>query len=110
MVVDEEMNALYFSRSPIPYPKASLDYDYYKHVGVLIYDIEALRFFSTHSRTRNELVEDVNELRFIDNGKKIRMKCVESKTLSVDTPKDLDVIREIINARMSSGGGTLCNE
>lgn len=109
IVTDENMNALFFSRSPIPYPKAALDYDYYKHVGVLIYDIEALRFFCNSEPGKNELIEDVNELRFIDHGKNIHMTYVDSKSLSVDTPKDIEVIRRIVekNIAMSCGGGTV---
>lgn len=94
VVVDEENNAVFFSRSPIPYPKASLEYEYYKHVGVLIYDYKALRFFSESEPGRNEKIEDVNELRFIDHGVKIKMTEVITHCLSVDTPKDLEVVRK----------------
>ena len=96
VVTDEESNAIFFSRSPIPYPKASLDYEYYKHVGVLIYDYAALKFFSETNVGKNEAIEDINELRFIDNGIKIKMIKVTSNSLSVDTPKDLDYIRKEI--------------
>lgn len=96
VVTDFENNALFMSRSPIPYPKASLDYKYYKHVGVLIYTKSALKFFAETPKGKNELVEDVNELRFIENGKKLKMVEVVANSLSVDTPKDLDaVIRKI---------------
>lgn len=96
VVVDESDYAVFFSRSPIPYPKASLDYDYYKHVGVLIYDYEALSFFAHTPPGRNEKIEDINELRFIDNGVKIKMTAVEAYSLSVDTPKDLEFVRRKI--------------
>lgn len=96
VVTDENSDALYFSRSPIPYPKASLDYEYYKHVGVLIYNYSALDFFSKTSAGKNEMIEDVNELRFIDHGIKIRMKEVDVHSLSVDTPKDLEFVKKEI--------------
>nr|WP_288723699.1 3-deoxy-manno-octulosonate cytidylyltransferase [uncultured Sellimonas sp.] len=96
VVTDEESNALFFSRSPIPYPKSSIDYKYYKHVGVLIYDINALKFFAETSKGYNEKIEDVNELRFVEHGKKIKMIEVEAQSLSVDTPKDLEHIRVMI--------------
>ena len=73
VVVDSDSNALFMSRSPIPYPKASIDYQYYKHVGVLIYDKNALEFFAKTAKGFNEKVEDVNELRFIEHGKKLKM-------------------------------------
>ena len=106
VVTDVESNALFMSRSPLPYPKASIDYKYYKHVGVLIYDIEALKFFATTEKGYNEKIEDVNEIRFIEHGKKIKMTKVEAESLSVDTPKDLEHIRKVVRNRKILGGGT----
>jgi 3-deoxy-manno-octulosonate cytidylyltransferase (CMP-KDO synthetase) len=95
-----DMNAVFFSRSPIPYPKSSLSFDYYKHVGVLIYNRQALAFFASTPRGPVEQVEDVNELRFIERGIPLKMVVVESdETLSVDTPKDLHRVIEIVQAR-----------
>ena len=96
VVTDEDLNALFFSRSPIPYPKSSIDYKYYKHVGVLIYDINALKFFAKTPKGYNEKIEDVNELRFVEHGKKLKMVEVEAHSLSVDTPKDLEKVKKII--------------
>lgn len=96
VVVNSENEALFMSRSPIPYPKASLDYQYYKHVGVLIYNKEALEYFSSTSKGYNESIEDINELRFIEHGIKIHMITIDAETLSVDTPKDLEKVRQII--------------
>ena len=103
VVTDNDDNALFMSRSPIPYPKASMEYKYYKHVGVLIYTKSALEFFATTSKGKNELVEDVNELRFIENGKKLKMIEVNAHSLSVDTPKDLEKIKKIIKVNIESG-------
>lgn len=96
VVTDENSNALFFSRSPIPYPKSSVDYKYFKHIGVLIYDIEALRFFVETPKGYNEKIEDINELRFIEHGKRIKMVKVDAHSLSVDTPKDLEFVRRKI--------------
>jgi len=103
VVTNEDNDALFFSRSPIPYPKATLNYEYYKHVGVLIYNYPALEFFSKTSEGKNEKVEDVNELRFIDHGIKIHMKEVDAHSLSVDMPKDLEKVRMIISKKIKSG-------
>lgn len=103
VVTDSESNALFMSRSPIPYPKSSIDYKYYKHVGVLIYDINALAFFASTPKGYNEKIEDVNELRFIEHGKKLKMREVDAHSLSVDTPKDLEYVRSIIKAKLQSG-------
>lgn len=103
VVTDEEGNALLMSRSPIPHPKASMDYDFYKHLGVLAYSLEALRFFAQTSKGFLERVEDINELRFIEHGKKLKMIPVEAHTLSVDTPKDLDYVRGIVAGKLERG-------
>lgn len=99
--------ALFFSRSPIPHPKASLAFDYYKHLGVLAYSPEALRFFAETPKGPLEAVEDVNELRFIENGRPLHMIPVEARTLSVDTPKDLDYVRGVVQKKLESGELTL---
>lgn len=103
VVVNNNNEAIYMSRSPIPYPKASMNYTYRKHLGVLIYNYNALEFFSKTDRGINESIEDINELRFIDNGKCINMIEVESESLSVDTPKDLEKIINSLKARLESG-------
>jgi len=98
VVVDNENNALFMSRSPIPYPKSTLNYKYYKHVGVLIYTLNALKFFSETVKGYNEKIEDINELRFIENGKKLKMIEITANTLSVDTPKDLERVINVIKS------------
>lgn len=90
-------HAQFMSRAPIPYPKSSLDFDYYKHVGVLIYNRAALRFFAETPKAGNEKAEDINELRFIEYGVPLKMIIVPpSRGLSVDTPKDLVRVRTIV--------------
>ena len=107
VVTDSDSNALFMSRSPIPYPKSSIDYKYYKHVGVLIYDINALAFFSATPKGYNEKIEDINELRFIEHGKQLKMIEVTANSLSVDTPKDLEHVRTIITEKLNNGEITL---
>lgn len=102
VTVDHAGNAMYMSRSPIPYPKASMDYTYKKHLGVLVYNYKALEFFSKTSKNQIEKIEDINELRFIENGLKLRMIEVSAETLSVDTPKDLEKVIAILQARNPS--------
>lgn len=103
VVTDENNHALFFSRSPIPYPKSSIDYKYYKHVGVLIYDINALKFFAETPKGHNEKIEDINELRFLEHDKKIKMVEVNANSLSVDTPKDLEYVKKIISSKIQNG-------
>ena len=103
VVTDGEGYALFMSRSPIPHPKASVEYDYYKHLGVLAYSLEALRFFAQTPKGKIEQIEDINELRFIEHGKKLKMIPVEAHTLSVDTPKDLEFVRGVIQKKLERG-------
>ncbi len=103
VVASKEGNALFFSRSPIPHPKGSVQFQFYKHLGVLAYTLEALEFFDRTPRGPLEAIEDVNELRFIEHGKPLRMIPVEARTLSVDTPKDLEYVRGVLREKLSKG-------
>ncbi|MBM7567981.1 3-deoxy-manno-octulosonate cytidylyltransferase [Paenibacillus sacheonensis] len=105
VVVNSKGYAMFMSRSPIPYPKSSMDFSYKKHLGVLVYNYLALEFFNNTQRNAVEKVEDINELRFIENGEKIKMIEVVADTLSVDTPKDLEKVIAIIEERLQIGGG-----
>lgn len=99
VVKDNKDNALFYSRSPIPYPKSSLDYDYYKHLGILAYNKKSLEFFANTKKGYNEKIEDINELRFLENGIKLKLITVEADSLSVDTPKDLEKVINILKER-----------
>lgn len=103
VVTDAQGYALFLSRSPIPHPKASIQYDFYKHLGVLAYSMEALRFFAQTEKGKAEAVEDINELRFLEHGKKLKMIEVEAETLSVDTLKDLEYVRGVVREKLKRG-------
>ncbi|MGF0540586.1 3-deoxy-manno-octulosonate cytidylyltransferase [Agrobacterium sp. ES01] len=97
VVFSSQGNAQFMSRAPIPFPKSSLYFDYYKHIGVLIYNKLALTFFADTQPGFNERIEDVNELRFIENGVNVKMVEIEPvQGVSVDTPKDLEKVRQIV--------------
>ena len=103
VVTDSDGYALFFSRSPIPHPKSSIRFEYYKHLGVLAYSRQALEFFATTPKGEIEKIEDINELRFVEHGKKLKMIPVRAASLSVDTPKDLDYVRAVIKERLQKG-------
>jgi len=96
VVTDGFSNAIFMSRSPIPYPRSNMNFRYYKHIGVLAYTKEALNFFTSTPRGKNEIAEDINELRFMEYGRNLKMIVVNTEVLSVDTPKDLEYVREKI--------------
>lgn len=97
MVFDDKMNALYMSRTPIPYPFKSLDFKYYKHVGIIGYNKKMLDFYKNTQPGRFEIVEGIDTLRFLDYGKQLKLSLVKNcHSLSVDTEKDLEVVTRMI--------------
>ena len=101
MVFDENMNALYMSRTPIPYPFKAIDFKYYKHVGIIGYNKKMLDFYRNTKPGRFELIEGIDTLRFLDYGKQLKLSLVEScHSLSVDTEKDLEMVTKMIQETM----------
>lgn len=97
MVFDSNMNALYMSRAPVPYPFKSLNFRYYKHVGIIGYNGKMLNFYAESKPGRFELIEGIDTLRFIDYGKQLKLSIVENcRCLSVDTEKDIEIVERIM--------------
>ncbi len=97
MVFDNKMNALYMSRTPIPYPFKAIDFQYYKHVGIIGYNKKMLDFYKNSTPGRFETIEGIDTLRFLDYGKQLKLTIVQTcYSLSVDTAKDLEYVRSII--------------
>lgn len=99
VVTNDLGEGIYISRSPIPYPKGSMDCNYKKHVGVYAFNKKALDFYVTTPRGKVEMIEDIDLLRYIENHIKIHFIDVDCHTLSVDTPKDLERVIEVIEKR-----------
>lgn len=93
--------ALYMARYPIPFPKGTYDFTYYKFVGVQCFTKSALKFAHTTPRGLIESAEDIDEYRFLENGQRIKFINVSVTTLSVDTPKDLIKAENMIKERIS---------
>ena len=103
VVFDVDMNALYMSRTPIPTPFSSLDFKYYKHVGIIGYNKKMLDFYAASKPGKFEAIEGIDTLRFIDYGKRLKFIIVrDCESLSVDTPKDLEVIRRLLKPHLGS--------
>ena len=101
MVFDDEMNALYMSRTPIPYPFKRIDLKYYKHVGIIGYNKKMLDFYKGSQPGRLESIEGIDTLRFLDHGKKLRLSIVsDHHSLSVDTQKDLEIVIKMIKEQI----------
>lgn len=91
VVVDNNRDALFFSRYPIPYlrDKASSPV-YYQHIGVYAFRKNALMTFSNTAITPLEAAEKIECLRYLENGIKIRMVETTYHGVSIDTPEDLE--------------------
>lgn len=100
MIANENGDGLYASRSPLPYPRGSLDYTYKKFVGICAFTKESLDFFVNTPQSLLEKTEECDLIRYIEHKKNVKFVDVDCRTLSVDTPKDLDFVREIIKKRM----------
>ena len=98
-VSDNTGRCLYMSRNPVPYPRGTLLFNYKKYVGVECFNKAALDFFVNTPMGSLEKVEDIDHLRFLENGIDLHFNYVESESISVDTPKDLEKVREMIKNR-----------
>lgn len=97
MVFDEDMNALYMSRTPIPFPFKAIDFKYYKHVGIIGYNKKMLDLYRDTKPGRFELIEGIDTLRFLDYGKQLKLTLVPNcHSLSVDTEQDLQMVIHMI--------------
>lgn len=99
IVVGKGGYSLYTSRSPIPYPHKSTQYKFKKYVGVELFNKPALDFYVHSEQTEIEKIEDIGSIRFLENGFRIHYDLVESKSLSVDTPKDLEYITKVLESK-----------
>ena len=90
------MQALYFSRSIIPYVRGTeytewLDKcTFYSHVGIYAYQKDVLSEITALPRSNHEIAESLEQLRWLDNGYKIKVAVTEHPTIGIDTPADLD--------------------
>ena len=91
VAVDNNMNSLFFSRSPIPYPRdKNVPVTYYEHIGVYAFRKQALMNFTNWPASVLESVEKIECLRYLENGIPLRMVVVDYMGVEIDTPEDLD--------------------
>lgn len=96
VVVNKNMNALYFSRSIIPYQRNAEKKDwlknhvYYKHIGLYAYRTEVLKEITSLAQSSLELAESLEQLRWLENGYTIKVGVTEVETIGIDTPQDLE--------------------
>lgn len=91
VAVDKNMNALFFSRSVIPYPRDNnYPTTYYEHIGVYAFRKQALMNFTQWPMTLLESAEKIECLRYLENGVPLRMVVVDYMGVEIDTPDDLE--------------------
>ena len=91
VTVDKNMNALFFSRSVIPYLRnTAAPVTYYEHIGVYGFRKQALLNFTTWPVTPLEDAEKIECLRYLENGVSLRMVTVDYMGIEIDTPEDLE--------------------
>ena len=94
VIVDRLNFALYFSRSPIPYPRdENIQAPYYKHVGIYAFRKSALLDFKKMHMLPLEAKEKIEAIRFLEYGKKIKMVETEAIGIGIDAPEDLEKAR-----------------
>jgi 3-deoxy-manno-octulosonate cytidylyltransferase (CMP-KDO synthetase) len=101
VIVDPAKKAIYFSRSPIPYFRNKPQDEwvksqtYLKHIGIYAYRADALIKITKLQQSPLELIESLEQLRWIENGYTIAVETTPFESISVDTPDDLDKILQL---------------
>lgn len=96
VVLDKNNLALYFSRSPIPYPRdENINVKYYKHKGVYAFRKQALIDFYHFPMLTLEASEKLEQLRYLEYGKKIKMVETNVQGVEIDTPEDLERAKKL---------------
>jgi 3-deoxy-manno-octulosonate cytidylyltransferase (CMP-KDO synthetase) len=90
VITSESGRGIYLTRTAAPFPKGSINVKYYKQVCVYGFKPEALRFYCESPRGAVESIEDIEILRFIEAGYHVQYIEVDSQTIAVDTPNDLE--------------------
>jgi 3-deoxy-manno-octulosonate cytidylyltransferase (CMP-KDO synthetase) len=97
VVVDQNNTALYFSRSVIPFPREkNVGVQYYQHIGVYAFRKEALLQFTTWPMKALEASEKLEQLRYLEQGKRIKMVVTKHVGVGIDTEEDLIQARAIL--------------
>lgn len=104
VVLDDNNFAMYFSRSVVPYLRGVeqsewLDkHVYYKHLGVYAYRLDVLKKITSLQPTSLEKAESLEQLRWLENGYKIKVGVTNIETIGIDTPEDLERAKEFASS------------
>lgn len=89
VVVDRAGNALYFSRAPIPYAREGLPTGALHHIGLYAFRTDFLVCYAAMASTPLQLLEDLEQLKVLEMGLRIKVAVVDEMPIAIDTPQDL---------------------
>jgi len=101
LVVNKQNEALYFSRSVIPYRRGAEPenwislHPYLKHVGIYAYRADILRELTLLEQSPLEIAESLEQLQWLENGYRIKVGFTDVETIGIDTPEDLEKVKEM---------------
>ncbi|HKN76934.1 MAG TPA: 3-deoxy-manno-octulosonate cytidylyltransferase [Candidatus Acidoferrum sp.] len=98
-VLDFDSNGLYFSRAPIPWVRdtaSKIQVRHLKHLGLYVFQRDALLEYPTLPQGELERIEQLEQLRWLENGWKIRVAEVEHDAVSVDVPEDVARVEKLL--------------
>jgi len=96
VIINKNSEAIYFSRSPLPHIRGQEEqnwlphFTYYKHIGIYGYLADVLKQITKLAVSPLEKAESLEQLRWIENGYKIKVAETDIETVAIDTPEDLD--------------------
>ena len=105
VVLDKQQQAIYFSRSPIPFVRGEEESywlrvnTFWAHIGLYAYRKDVLQEITKLSPTKLEIAESLEQLRWIENGIKIKTAVTDHHSIGIDTPDDLEAAVDILNKR-----------
>jgi 3-deoxy-manno-octulosonate cytidylyltransferase (CMP-KDO synthetase) len=105
-VLDFDGNGLYFSRAPIPWVRDTqqkVHVKYWKHLGLYVFQREALLEYPTLPQGELEKIEQLEQLRWLENGWKIRVAEVPHDAVSVDVPEDVARVEKLLQEEARAG-------
>ncbi len=95
-VFDMNRKALYFSRSPIPYPQKDVAAEYYRHVGVYCFRSDFLQCYASLPSSQLRVTEDLEQLKVLEHGYPIHVSIVEHDGMEVNLPEDVKKVEEFL--------------
>ena len=97
LVIDRNQNALYFSRSPIPFRRSDApSLPTYRHLGIYGYRVDFLKHFITLPPSALETAEGLEQLRALENGATIRVHLTEHEAIGLDSPDQIPLIESLL--------------